>query len=586
MQEDKIKVSNTDLSQEHDTVNMKGQSVPNGKESDIFNDSKEDNNEEVEEGQALDLPFTEEELEETRCGIGPCKPAWLQRFATKEAYMLVYCMVGVVQGLFFTYSVSVISTIEKRFKLTSKQTGILMSGNDIAQIIFALFLAYYGNFGHRPRWLGIGAFFSAASSFTAAMPHLLFGPGEDAIQLASSSRASNISMALNSSATKEELCHFQPSMCDGQSSGESMIGSLILLLIAQFFVGISISIFFSLGVSYMDDNINKKSYPLYYTASLLLRIMGPVLGFLVGGKCLSIWIDPSQKPNISKQDPRWLGAWWLGYLFIGFGIAIAGCFLFFFPRKLPSTLRRERKRMARQVERDQKEGGNRGMDYFAALAKSKKNEAKPSLANLLKALKRLFTNEIWVGNLFNSTVTILALSGYWDFKPKYLENQFRKSAAEANYYTGMASLFVSVVGAVISGVILRWVRPGPRFVTGYNIFITIFSAAGFFVLIFIGCPKLDVIGPVEGSILPSCSSACGCTERYAPVCSQDKVTLFYSPCYAGCTAVDTSATPIILESTRTVLHDPVSIPQYILVRSSTNVTGFQSYYELCKNETG
>lgn len=49
---------------------------------------------------------------------------------------------------------------------------------------------------------------------------------------------------------------------------------------------------------------------------------------------------------------------------------------------------------------------------------------------------RLFSNRLWLGNLFNTVVVVFAFSGYWNFKPKYLENQFRKSAAEANYYTG------------------------------------------------------------------------------------------------------------------------------------------------------
>lgn len=51
----------------------------------------------------------------------------VQVLARKEVYVLVYCLVGMVQGMFFTYTVSVISTIEKRFKLTSKQTGKLWS---------------------------------------------------------------------------------------------------------------------------------------------------------------------------------------------------------------------------------------------------------------------------------------------------------------------------------------------------------------------------------------------------------------------------------------------------------------------------
>ncbi|XP_071533825.1 solute carrier organic anion transporter family member 74D-like isoform X2 [Panulirus ornatus] len=509
----------------------------------------------------LEFFFTEEELRETQCGVGSCTPKWLQRFATKEVYMLVYCLVGVTQGMFFTYSVSVISTIEKRFKLTSKETGVLLSGNDISQVLLAMFLGYFGNFGHRPRWLGVGALFTTASCFTAFLPHLFFGPGEDAVAVAEAATVRNMSLLMNVTdlQTKEELCHSTPENLCQESRSHGYIGSVILLFISQFFVGIAISIFFSIGVTYLDDNINKKTYPIYYTMTLLLRIIGPVLGFFIGGKCLSIWIDPTKQPNIDKKDPRWIGAWWLGFVFIGIGLLITSIPLFFFPRKLPATLRREAKRMMRQADKDEKAGGNRGLEYFFTLAKTKKNEARPTFRNLLKALKRLFSNRIWTGTLFNATLSILALSGYWSFKPKYLENQFRKSATEANYYTGMASLLVSVIGAIVSGSIMRWVRPGPRFVTGYNVFVTFVSCFGFLGLMFVGCPKLEVVGPVEGSLGPSCSADCGCTERFTPVCSQDQTTLFYSPCYAGCSVDNVTTNPIEYSKCRCISNNSTSL---------------------------
>ena len=50
--------------------------------------------------------------------------------------------------------------------------------------------------------------------------------------------------------------------------------------------------------------------------SMIVRVLGPVMGFMLGGKCLSIWIDPTQDPKIDQMDPRWLGAWWLGNVIV------------------------------------------------------------------------------------------------------------------------------------------------------------------------------------------------------------------------------------------------------------------------------
>nr|XP_053647819.1 solute carrier organic anion transporter family member 74D-like [Cherax quadricarinatus] len=112
----------------------------------------------------------------------------------------------------------------------------------------------------------------------------------------------------------------------------------------------------------------------------------------------------------------------------------------------------------------------------------------------------------------------------------------------------MASFASVVLGTGIGGAILRWVRPRPQFVAGYNIFVTLFLTAGFIVLMFIGCPKLTMVGPVDGWSAPECSFECGCSERFSPVWPQDLAPVFYSPCYAGCLTANTSVSPMVKDS--------------------------------------
>ena len=38
--------------------------------------------------------------------------------------------------------------------------------------------------------------------------------------------------------------------------------------------------------------------------------------------------------DITPTDPRWVGAWWLGYLVCGFPILMLSIMLFFFPRSM------------------------------------------------------------------------------------------------------------------------------------------------------------------------------------------------------------------------------------------------------------
>lgn len=65
--------------------------------------------------------------------------------------------------------------------------------------------------------------------------------------------------------TEQELCFSHPEENCGEDGGGggAYMGAIILFFCSQFFVGIAVSIFYSIGVTYLDDNINKKAYPVY-----------------------------------------------------------------------------------------------------------------------------------------------------------------------------------------------------------------------------------------------------------------------------------------------------------------------------------
>lgn len=69
--------------------------------------------------------------------------------------------------------------------------------------------------------------------------------------------------------------------------------------------------------------------------------MGPAIGFLLGYACLSIYIDPKLHPVITMKDPRWLGAWWLGWIILGITMALFAVLISMFPRDLPTMKTQE-----------------------------------------------------------------------------------------------------------------------------------------------------------------------------------------------------------------------------------------------------
>lgn len=60
---------------------------------------------------------------ETSCGLGGCRPKWLQKFNSTKGFMFVYGLLGMAQAMSYVYFVSTLSTMEKRFKIQSRTTG-------------------------------------------------------------------------------------------------------------------------------------------------------------------------------------------------------------------------------------------------------------------------------------------------------------------------------------------------------------------------------------------------------------------------------------------------------------------------------
>lgn len=62
--------------------------------------------------------------EDTKCGFGCLSPKWLQIFASKKTFVLVYALAGMQQFIVSSYSIGTTSTMEKSFRMSSQQSGM------------------------------------------------------------------------------------------------------------------------------------------------------------------------------------------------------------------------------------------------------------------------------------------------------------------------------------------------------------------------------------------------------------------------------------------------------------------------------
>ncbi|XP_050421876.1 solute carrier organic anion transporter family member 74D-like [Adelges cooleyi] len=459
--------------------------------------------------------------EDTSCGLWIFKPKWLQVFASKKAYVIMYGLLGFNQCILSSYFNGTLTTMEKRFKYSSQMSGIISSTWDLFSLMSFMVVSHIGGKGHRARWLAYGSMLVGISCFIRLVPHLIYGPGVEVLKY-----TKEYGEGVNSTSAIMNLASNNNKMCDANVFTEDCENkefwnmAALILCAAHAVIGLGSSVYWTCGTAYLDDNVRKNSFPVLLAIVQCIRMMGPALGYALAAYTLTIFIEPTLTPTIDNDNPRWIGAWWMGWAPIGAICIVCASLTLLFPRSLPRAVARNK---------DQSTNG--------------KKELLPT--DFKTSMKRILSNKILVLNSASSSFFVMGLIGWWTFMPKYLETQFRQSASESNFVSGTVGVISSGAGIAVSGIIITKFKPSPRKLALWNVVVEFLEAIGFFMYAFIGCPADDIHGHWNAdntwNVTMSCNSDCNCSPSmdYNPICSYDKLTTFYSPCHAGCSQVDT-----------------------------------------------
>lgn len=232
------------------------------------------------------------------CGLCSFKPKSLQFCANEKTFLAIFCLTSVLQGMFYTYFVSVLTTIEKLYQIQSKTTGFIMSATEMGQISGVLFLTYYGGKGNRPKWIGCGMVVFALAALLSASPHYFFDAQARARFSPQPDLPSSLSTSLSPSSSpndfsqsdvtnigllvmRNKLCSkvdiFSNSSSNSGSSesrcaSEELTNSsnrltnsvLAIFFISLLLIGIGSTTTNTLGICYIDDNVAPKESPLYF----------------------------------------------------------------------------------------------------------------------------------------------------------------------------------------------------------------------------------------------------------------------------------------------------------------------------------
>lgn len=404
--------------------------------------------------------------DDTQCGIGPCRSKWMQVFASKQVFLAMFCFSWVLQGMFSTYFVSVITTLEKLFQLQSKTMGIVLSATEIGQIGSSLLLTYYGGQGHRPRWIASSMVLFGVAAFACSSPHFLFGHHQYPLSTSGGGPYNTTAAALDryypsNMCTKPDLYddsdtssddRLSRDKCKENTRSEQIEQSkntqivLIIFFVSMLGVGIGQTAVYTLGIPFIDDNVASRESPLYFSITIGVRILGPSFGFLLGAFCTSLYADLSTDPVMDTNNPRWVGAWWLGLVGISVTLLLASVPMFAFPKKLPGSSSLSSGCDSQAPVADKKSPLGNGIADPLSLTPSPLHNGigavpKPPKAPRLKdfptAVKRLLKNDILMYRTASSVLHLLPLAGIYTFLPKYFESQFHFPTHTANMVTGI-----------------------------------------------------------------------------------------------------------------------------------------------------
>ncbi|XP_041975302.1 solute carrier organic anion transporter family member 4A1 isoform X2 [Aricia agestis] len=456
---------------------------------------------------------------ELRCGWGALRPGWLQRFRTAKWALFWLCWAGAIQGMVVNGFVNVvITTIEKRFGLRSMQTGVIAGGYDMASFACLAPVTYLGGRAgsSKPRWLGWGVLLMGTGSLLFSLPHFLVPvykvAGEEPDDLCVMNRTSP---ALD---------------CDGGRSSEGGGWAVAIFVLAQLLHGAGATPLFTLGVTYIDENVTKKMSSVYLGVYYTMAVVGPALGYVVGGQMLKIYTDfatvDATSLGITPLSSSWIGAWWVGFLLSALLCLVVAVPLLAFPYELPG---------AEEIRNSKVSEAHEGS--------ASKSAAFNALKELPKAAAALFKNPTFMFlNLAGASEGML-ISGFAAFLPKLIENQFAVNASSAALLLGVITVPAGGGGTFAGGwLVKRWRLSCAGIIklcVGATLLAAVFSFS--FVLSCDNVPFAGVTVPYEsppvvgGSPIEAlCNAGCGCAVGAgAGVCGADG-RAYASPCLAAC----------------------------------------------------
>ncbi|XP_008584349.1 PREDICTED: solute carrier organic anion transporter family member 1A2 [Galeopterus variegatus] len=450
-----------------------------------------------------------------------------------KIFLLALTCAFVSKVLSGAYTNSMLTQIERQFNLPTSLVGFINGSFEIGNLVLIIFVSYFGTKLHRPVIIGVGCVVMGLGCFLQALPHFLMNRYEYESTVSISGNLSSNNFLCMENGTQIIRPTQDPSECVKE------VKSLmwVCVLIGNTIRGMGETPIMPLGISYIEDFAKSENSPLYIGVIKTGAIIGLLVGLLLGSFCANIYVDTgfvnTDELTITPSDTRWVGAWWFGFLICA-GVNVLTAVPFFF---LPKTLPKEGLEDDADITKNDKEEKQR---------EEAKKEKDGLTKDFLPFMKSLSCNSIYMLFIILSVVQVNAFASSFSFLPKYLEQQYGKSASDAVFLVGIYNIPPICVGYIVGGLIMKKFKITVKQAAHIGFWLSLSHYLLHFLCFLMICDNSSVAGitiSYEGiqqgvytgnNILADCNTACSCpTKTWDPVCGDNGLS-YMSACLAGC----------------------------------------------------